>query len=367
MTLFTGTMSRLYHPVVSLYSKTLNFDLVRSSLIMVRSAAHRLEGFGLGQLRKFNFRRPRYLVLGGGVFSATATKEGLRVEEVAQYDWAAKTPSKETWARYYKEIDDAHRLTEETLTCSQCGLRLRIEAEVPDVSYCKCPGSPKFVFGVEGPEGWSPFLEKKDILVWRRPHEFIKGIWEYKMYGKFSDVTAEEFLFVQNDLSKFRKSWDSSTKQLSLIEESGSSCVYNWEVFWPRFFSNRVYCCHRTVQTDPSTLTTVCLATSTSHPSCEEGRGTVRVNDYRSVLTVRPRSRPDRPGIEFCLTCSENPGVSLPETIVTWVAIRGMPEFMQNLRNACHKFRREKEDFSDSWGRQEDNFGQLHQRRSAYA
>ena len=28
----------------------------------------------------------------------------------------------------------------------------------------------------------------------------------------------------------------------------------------------------------------------------------------------------------------ENPGVALPESIITWVAIRGMPEFMQNLR-----------------------------------
>jgi len=28
----------------------------------------------------------------------------------------------------------------------------------------------------------------------------------------------------------------------------------------------------------------------------------------------------------------ENPGVQLPESIITWVAIRGMPEFMLNLR-----------------------------------
>ena len=28
----------------------------------------------------------------------------------------------------------------------------------------------------------------------------------------------------------------------------------------------------------------------------------------------------------------ENPGVQLPESIITWVAIRGMPEFMMNLR-----------------------------------
>lgn len=36
----------------------------------------------------------------------------------------------------------------------------------------------------------------------------LQGMYEYKMYGSFSDVTAEEFLFVQNDLTKFRLSWD---------------------------------------------------------------------------------------------------------------------------------------------------------------
>jgi hypothetical protein len=29
----------------------------------------------------------------------------------------------------------------------------------------------------------------------------------------------------------------------------------------------------------------------------------------------------------------ENPGVQLPESIITWVAIRGMPEYMNNLRS----------------------------------
>ena len=84
------------------------------------------------------------------------------------------------------------------------------------------------------------------------------------MFGSFRDVTAEEFLFVQNDLSKFRKSWDSSTKQLSLVEEnetsSGHSSVYYWEATWPRFFSNRNYCSHRSAQADPLSSTTACVS-----------------------------------------------------------------------------------------------------------
>ena len=32
------------------------------------------------------------------------------------------------------------------------------------------------------------------------------------------------------------------------MDEEGYSVVYYWEINWPRFFSNRDYCCHRSVQ-----------------------------------------------------------------------------------------------------------------------
>ena len=98
------------------------------------------------------------------------------------------------------------------------------------------------MYGVEGPDGWRPFLERKDILVWRRNHPsiqvkfllwwshwivlYLQGMYEYKMYGSFSDVTAEEFLFVQNDLSKFRLSWDNRYHQLFWTAENHSRTNY---------------------------------------------------------------------------------------------------------------------------------------------
>ena len=32
------------------------------------------------------------------------------------------------------------------------------------------------------------------------------------------------------------------------MDEEGYNVVYYWEINWPRFFSNRDYCCHRSVQ-----------------------------------------------------------------------------------------------------------------------
>lgn len=367
MALISGSLRRLQHPIVTIKSSLLGTGMVKSSLLMVREVSRRLESIGLGQLRRINNRRYRCFLLGGGVFSASATKEGVRAEEIVRYDWETNSPKPEQFSRFYKEIDEVHRLTTETLICKQCGLRLRIQGEVEGVTYCTCPDSPKSVFGMSGPDGWSPFLEKKDILIWRRPHSSLTGMYEYKMYGSFNDVTAEEFLFVQNDLSNFRLSWDSSTKCLSSVSENKetNSSVYYWEVIWPTFFSNRDYCCHRTVQTDPITSTTACVSTSTQHPDCKLSKGLVRVGDYNSVLTVRPKESPNIQGLEFCLTGFENPGVTLPESVITWVAMRGMPEFMLNLRVACLRLRREREDCSSRWGVQEDNFGQLRHRRAA--
>merc|ERR1712113_637557 len=104
------------------------------------------------------------------------------------------------------------------------------------------------------------------------------------------------------------------------------------------------------------------ISKSTEHPACPSKRKVWRVKDYTSIMTIRPHTSSDKPGLEFCITGFENPGVQLPEAIITWVAIRGMPEFMMSLRAACLKLRKEREN-SPSWGRQEDNFGQIHQIR----
>ena len=37
----------------------------------------------------------------------------------------------------------------------------------------------------------------QDILVWRQEHPEQKGHYAYKMYGRFDDVSAFEFLEVQ--------------------------------------------------------------------------------------------------------------------------------------------------------------------------
>ena len=119
-------------------------------------------------------------------------------------------------------------------------------------------------------------MERKDILVWRKEHRSKKGLYHYKLYGKFDDVTVWEYLAVQLDLSQYRRGWDTTTavckevevqqrRKTSVIIEgdtpaslgkdairdtdsssannnsdnNSEALVYYWEVEYPAFFSNR--------------------------------------------------------------------------------------------------------------------------------
>ena len=108
-----------------------------------------------------------------------------------------------------------------------------------NISYCQCKDSPSSVYGRLSDDcDWTPFIERKDILVWRREHPARKGMYEYKMYGSFDDVTAEEFLSVQLDMSEFRLTWDKSTAQVGLtrpVENISNVLIFgNISVFGDR-------------------------------------------------------------------------------------------------------------------------------------
>ena len=69
------------------------------------------------------------------------------------------------------------QLTLETLTCKSCQKRLRIDQKIPGVIYCSCSdGKPPSI----EVDGWKPFIERPNALVWRKEHESYKGLYAYK-------------------------------------------------------------------------------------------------------------------------------------------------------------------------------------------
>lgn len=80
-------------------------------------------------------------------------------------------------------------------------------------------------------DSWAPFIESKDLIVWRRPY---KGHYEYKVYGSYDDVNAIDFLDTQMD-TEYRKKWDNTAVTLEVVEKdatSDSDIIY-WEMLWP--------------------------------------------------------------------------------------------------------------------------------------
>ena len=61
-------------------------------------------------------------------------------------------------------------------------------------------------------------MERKDILVWRKEHRSKKGLYHYKLYGTFDDISVWEFLAVQLDLSQYRRGWDTTTAVCKEVE-----------------------------------------------------------------------------------------------------------------------------------------------------
>ena len=163
-------------------------------------------------------------------------------------NWDASRIPDSLMESHRDDISYIKMLVKKTLTCRECGRRHVIEGKVEGVEYCECETAKVSVYGEQsrGLE-WTPFLERKDILIWRQEHPPGSGLYAYKMYGHFADVTPSEFVEVQLDMSEYRLRWDESTSQCYVIEEEGSlagglgnlSHVYYWEVNWPRFFANR--------------------------------------------------------------------------------------------------------------------------------
>lgn len=81
------------------------------------------------------------------------------------------------------------------------------------------------------------------------------------------------------------------------------------------------------------------VSRSTEHHNFPKYSEKYRIEDYFSCMVIKPYTEMDKPGLEFSLTYFDNPGVNLPSSITTWVAMKAMPDFLQRLREATKNYR----------------------------
>lgn len=264
------------------------------------------------------------------------------------YNWDDERISDNEVNSYKNEIRGIHKLMDSTVVCAKCNLRRVIDICQPGIKYCKCTDC-QTTARSEQMEGWQPFIEREDMLIWRKEEPNSGGLFAYKVYGRFADVTADDFLQVQIDVD-YRREWDSTARELEILEtdpntnssRNESTDIIYWEMIWPRLFANRDYVYQRRWILDRDEGLIVIISKVTEHPKAPARPGVYRVTSYWSFMVIRPYTDFHKPGIEFGLTYFDDPGVSIPSAVRAWVAMTGVPDFLIRMRQASKNYKQYK-------------------------
>lgn len=257
---------------------------------------------------------------------------------LAAFDWNRERIEYEDVKEYFDDFNFLDRLKKETIFCPRCQKRKEIDCRVEGIRYCCCPKNVTDMLsrGENEFTAWEPYIEQKSMITWRK--ELKPGLYAYKVYVEYPDITAEDFLHVQTDV-EYRKKWDNTAVSLEVIDEdatkgSNSSIIY-WEMLWPKLFANRDYVYNRRYFVDRSRKVIVIVNKSVQHPKCPVKPSNQRVNEYWSFMVIKPTSGTfSKPGLSFILTYFDNPGLSIPKYITNWVAKKQMPDFLGQLYQA---------------------------------
>ncbi|XP_004704421.1 stAR-related lipid transfer protein 7, mitochondrial [Echinops telfairi] len=184
---------------------------------------------------------------------------------------------------------------------------------------------------------WEMVMDKKHFKLWRRP---IIGthLYQYRVFGTYTDVTPRQFFNVQLD-TEYRKKWDALVIKLEVIERdvvSGSE-VLHWVTHFPYPMYSRDYVYVRRYSVDPENNVMVLVSRAVEHPSVPESPEFVRVRSYESQMVIRPHKSFDENGFDYLLTYSDNPQTVFPRYCVSWMVSSGMPDFLEKLHTATLK------------------------------
>ncbi|XP_060025941.1 stAR-related lipid transfer protein 7, mitochondrial isoform X1 [Lagenorhynchus albirostris] len=184
---------------------------------------------------------------------------------------------------------------------------------------------------------WEMVMDKKHFKLWRRP---ITGtpLYQYRVFGTYTDVTPRQFFNVQLD-TEYRKKWDALVIKLEVIERdvvSGSE-VLHWVTHFPYPMYSRDYVYVRRYSVDEENNVMVLVSRAVEHPSVPESPEFVRVTSYESQMVIRPHRSFDENGFDYLLTYSDNPQTVFPRYCVSWMVSSGMPDFLEKLHMATLK------------------------------
>ncbi|XP_063167270.1 stAR-related lipid transfer protein 7, mitochondrial [Candoia aspera] len=188
-------------------------------------------------------------------------------------------------------------------------------------------------------QSWEMVVDKKHFKLWRRPVGETH-VYQYRVFGTYTDVTPRQFFNVQLD-TEYRKKWDSLVIKLEVIErdhDTGSEVVH-WVTHFPYPMYSRDYVYIRRYDVDQENNLMVLVSRAVEHPSVPEDPEFVRVRTYESQMVIHPHKTFDENGFDYLLTYSDNPQTVFPRYCVSWMVSSGMPDFLDKLHTAALKAR----------------------------
>ncbi|KGL74929.1 hypothetical protein N309_00285, partial [Tinamus guttatus] len=170
---------------------------------------------------------------------------------------------------------------------------------------------------------WEMVMDKKHFRLWRRPIEGTH-LYQYRVFGTYTDVTPRQFFNVQLD-TEYRKKWDSLVIKLDVIERdlATGSEVIHWVTHFPYPMYSRDYVYVRRYRVDKENNMMVLVSRAVEHPSVPEDPEYVRVRTYESQMVIRPHKTFDENGFDYLLTYSDNPQTVFPRYCVSWMVSSG--------------------------------------------
>ncbi|XP_027031208.1 stAR-related lipid transfer protein 7, mitochondrial [Tachysurus fulvidraco] len=188
---------------------------------------------------------------------------------------------------------------------------------------------------VQTEDGWEIVMEKKSFKVWRRPFEG-SHLFEYRVFGSYTDVTPRQFFNVQLD-TEYRKKWDALVIKLEVVDRdlaTGSEVVH-WATHFPYPMYSRDYVYVRRYKVDVENNLMVLVSRAVKHPVVPEMQEFIRVHSYRSRMVIRPHKSFDENGFDYLLTYSDDPQTVFPRYCLSWMVSSGMPDFLEKLHMAA--------------------------------
>ncbi|RVE49046.1 hypothetical protein evm_006292 [Chilo suppressalis] len=87
------------------------------------------------------------------------------------------------------ELESVEELFQSTLFCIGCGRRIIIDKKLTGVRYCACKEAQ---LPDESYDGWLPYMEAEDVIIWRKEYKPGQGLYAYKVYLFLSTQSSKD-------------------------------------------------------------------------------------------------------------------------------------------------------------------------------